>query len=221
MDIMYIATMDKFDPVELTDAGASMMCNFYITMVVTNVNVKQDKWRAAFEELYTFGDPRDLRGYKQMKDDAKVVKKLSIALTIANVLAVVGYLSMPIIQSYQMHKVHTDEGIPPLFIFKQWYPYDKNQSPYYEISLFIECIRCVDCCLAVGVDCMFNGILILVIGQFKLLHGYLKNIRQTALNNLGCANQELNADLEEKVDRELETLLGVYVRFHNKLFRCA
>lgn len=219
MDAAYIATMTDLDAVELTEAGAAMFTNIYTFLLVTMITTKRAEWKALFVHLYSFTDVKDKMACQQLKLDAKFVKKLSATIATLYVSQIVSYLAVPVVQRRTQQKLHPNETLPPLFIYHHWYPYDKTQSPYYEISLLIECVRLIGSFLATGLDCLCTGILIYIIGQFKLLQRCLRDMRRIAVEQLGYIGTNIDHRKEEEVERQMETLLHGYVSKHNKLIR--
>lgn len=219
MDLTYLATMDDFDPIKFTEAAAPTLTNFYIAMVVVTVPVKQQQWKALFAELYSFGSSGDAMACRQLKANAKWVRKLSIVITTIYGLAVGAYMAIPALKRHVLQTLNPNETYPPLLTFRMWFPYDVTQSPGYKVAFFIEFVRLIDLSLAIGIDIICLGIMVYIVGQFRVLCRSFLNIRQTAVERLTFTTSKVAVQLEEDVDLEIEKLFRDYVKKHKKLIR--
>lgn len=218
MDILYMFTVSSMDILEISDAVSAIIAVTYVTFVVFSLTLKQDEWKAIFRELLDFGTSDHIGAYDQLKEDCKFVRKLTLLLMVIDLTAIAGYLSMPFVQYYVMHRGPNDTTPYPI-IFHSWYPFDRYQSPYFEITAGIENVRLFYCSLAMGMDCLFNGVLVLVIGQFCLLQRNFINIRQNAMNNLQYPLIERREEVDTHIQQEIKKLLNANVKKHQKLLR--
>ncbi|KAI7815208.1 Odorant receptor Or114 [Rhyzopertha dominica] len=97
-----------------------------------------------------------------------------------------------------------------------WYPYNWKVSPYYEVTMFAQCIlEIIIPTSYVAVDTIFPCIAILVVGQFKIL-GTASCFRNKRLNH------QLKAKIEEilisqQFEEVIDDLLQKYIVFHQDI----
>lgn len=110
--------------------------------------------------------------------------------------------------------------LPLIFIFKNgrvlpvpaWYPWDKTQSPFYEISYSLQLLTNVHMSFVYGnSDMLFVSYCILTGGQFKILGLNYKNTIYRALLRFGVSEEKVkdfskkfnNYGVDEEIDDNL------------------
>lgn len=77
--------------------------------------------------------------------------------------------------------------------FPAWYPWDKYQTPYYEISYFLQAFTSLIMAYAyANPDMLYVCVCLLLSGQFKILAVEYKNIMFDAL--IECGVSRVNAE---------------------------
>lgn len=221
LDVVYLVTVENADSVRLTEAGSVFFSNLFFTAYVLNVGINWKDIRNIFDELYKVTAPKDPASYHQLKSDAGVVKMISLMIAATGFGIFWGYFVVPGIEMYKRHKNFPNESVELPMIWYQWYPWDTNTHPFWEVSMVNELLRGVAIFhLFVGFDTMLSGFIVVLAGQFKLLQKYIEDIRLTAECNVSCLPKQQNDDeVARTVATEMEHLLQGYVKRHTKLIK--
>lgn len=219
LDVVYLVTVENADSIHLTEAGSVFFSNLFFTAYVLNVGINWKDIKNIFNELYKVTAPNDQASYQQLKSDAGVVKMISLIIIATGFGLFWGYFVVPGIEMYKFHKNFPNESVELPMIWYQWYPWDTNTHPFWEVSMVNELLRGVAMFhLFIGFDTMLSGCIVVVAGQFKLLQKYIEDIRSTAECNISHLFKQHNAD---EVATEMENLLQSYVKRHTKLIKYA
>lgn len=101
-------------------------------------------------------------------------------------------------------------------VMNSWYPYNKTENPYYQITYIAEVIRL--CCMMnmiVGSDCLFMLISFCLIDQYYILSKNFKNIIEQAEKNLRGNNNNIlstNYQKDENYDAVLRKKQNIVKR---------
>lgn len=218
LDGAHVVTVETVNPISVTEAGSVFLSNTFFTVYILVVGTQWKDVRNIFKKMYILAPPEDQISYNQLKSDALKVRVISMAIFATNIIVVLCYFSIPYIEIYLDHKKFPNESIPLPLIWNQWYPWDARVHPYWELSIAIELVRSVGMFhLFLGFDTMLSGILIVVIGQFKLLQRRIWQVRLTAESG----KQE--AGYSEQVERltaiKMERILRRCVERHRELIQ--
>lgn len=221
LDILYIATAEEVDSIYLTDVGSVLCSNLFFAAYVLNVGINWKDVKNIFDELYKVAAPKDQASYQQLKSDADIVRSISVMITATGVGIGWGFLVVPGIQAYKFHQKFPNKSIEFPLIWHQWYPWDTNTHPFWEVSMVSELVRGVAIFyLFIGFDTMLSGFIVVVAGQFKLLQKYINDTRLAAECKISYLSKQLNEDETERaVATEMENLLRSCIKKHVKLIK--
>lgn len=217
LDVVFLLTVENADIIYLTEAGTLCLSNLFFTANILNVGIKWADIKRIFSKLYELTAPEDELSYQKLKSDAAIVKAISLVIIGTNISALWGTAIVPYIKSTSDENKFGNESAPLPLLFYQWYPWDTNTHPNWEISIFIELVRSsITVTLFVGFDTMLSGLIVISAGQFQLLHKYISDLGLLAAN---LNNYQRSDDTERRVGEELDDLLRKYVKRHNKLIQ--
>lgn len=219
-NLVYLVSIGVDDTILFAEAGSTFMSCLFFVIYVLSIGTHLAEVKEIFNKFYELTKPDDQESYNAIKSSAHAVKIISIAVITTNIPFIVCYLSIPYIQTYLNYKKFPNETISLPLIWYQWYPWDTNTHPYWELSLLSEMMLSIALFnLFLGFDTMFSGIIAVAAGQFKLLQRYLENLTTTAKFNLGLTEIPNSDEAQELMVIEMEKLLKTYVDRHNKLIK--
>lgn len=104
--------------------------------------------------------------------------------------------------SYVIKEDFTDGKLEIPLLFKTWYPYDKNQSPYYEISFLIETFRMLASVnMILGTESFFVILSVHLADQCFILSTKIENILKDVkevkrITQAGSSEENCEEDME-------------------------